>query len=69
MEALFFKMEALFFKMESLFLKMEALFFKMEALFYKMEALFLAWWKRRSAEYGVRNLSQLKCFFRFGGDF
>ena len=23
----------------------------------------------RSAEYGVRSLSQLKCFFRFGGDF
>ena len=36
----------------------------------------MAWWKRRSAEYGVRStecgvrsLSQLKCFFRFGGDF
>ena len=23
----------------------------------------------RSAEYGVRSLSQLKCFFRFDGDF
>ena len=23
----------------------------------------------RSTEYGVRSLSQLKCFFRFGGDF
>ena len=23
----------------------------------------------RSAKFGVRSLSQLKCFFRFGGDF